>query len=126
MDQTLRVFARRLRQERERAGMRQTTLAHEVSDRLGVTLDPSALTRIEKGERGVRLEEAVCIAEVLGLPLMALLTSEDDSLELEIEELQRAYVDEQQRAIHAERDGEKARAEMARIGRKLTELESRR
>jgi transcriptional regulator with XRE-family HTH domain len=67
------VFARRLRQERERQGMTQAELARRLSELLGASLDASAVTRIEQTTRAVRLDEAVFAAQVLGVPLIALL-----------------------------------------------------
>lgn len=67
------VFAKRLRQERERRRMSQAQLADGIADLLGTNIDPTAVTRIEKQERAVRLDEAVAAAEALGLPLSALL-----------------------------------------------------
>lgn len=66
------VFARRMRQVREAAKMSQTRLAELLAER-GIKIDPTSITRIEKGARGVRLEEAVAIAEALGVPLEELL-----------------------------------------------------
>lgn len=70
------IFARRLRQERERRKMSQAQLADGIANLLGTNIDPTAVTRIEKQERAVRLDEAVAAAEALGLPLSALLGEE--------------------------------------------------
>lgn len=67
------VFARRLRQERRARGLSQAELAERVSKLLGIAVDGSAVTRIEKHARAVRLQEAITIAEVLDLPLSALI-----------------------------------------------------
>ena len=56
-----------------RPGMTQAELAEQVAVLLGTSLDSTAVTRIEKGERAVRLDEAVYIAQVLGIPLMELI-----------------------------------------------------
>lgn len=72
------IFARRLRQERENAGITQAELARKISERLGITIGNSAITRIEKQERAVKLDEAVILAEAIGMPLCALLTEEPD------------------------------------------------
>ena len=68
-----RTFAIRLRQERRRAGLSQVELARAVSQRLGRRVDGSTLTRIEKEERSVRIEEALALARVLDQPLDYLL-----------------------------------------------------
>lgn len=62
------IFARRVRQLREAAKIPQTKLAERLAER-GVKIDPTSITRIEKGTRGIRLDEAVAIADVLGVPL---------------------------------------------------------
>lgn len=71
------IFARRLREERENAGLTQADLAGLVTEGLGSRVDPSAITRIEKLARTVKLDEAYAAAEVLGLPLTALLVEGD-------------------------------------------------
>ncbi|MFK0244589.1 helix-turn-helix domain-containing protein [Amycolatopsis azurea] len=63
------LFARNLRRERERLGITQAELARRSSKILGANLDPTAVTRIEQGTRAVRLDEAVALAQVLGVPL---------------------------------------------------------
>jgi len=126
VDESVRTFARRLRQERERAGMTQTELAKRVAELLGTALDPSALTRVEKFERGVRLEEAVRIAQVLDVPLASLLDEVDDGLEVQIEEQQRGIADEMLRVAHNELELKQARAAIEKAQRRLAELEGRR
>lgn len=76
------VFARRLRQERERRGFSQAALARRIAEVLGTNIDPSAVTRIEQQTRAVRLDEAVAAAEALDVPL-ALLLSDDPAAENE-------------------------------------------
>lgn len=71
-DSSEAVFGRRLRQERERRGLTQGGLANMLGQD-GLRLDPTAITRIEKGERGVRLNEALKIARALGCTLDYLL-----------------------------------------------------
>ncbi|MGH3976134.1 MAG: helix-turn-helix domain-containing protein [Pseudonocardiaceae bacterium] len=72
-----RIFAQRLRQERESAGFSQAEFAELVSERLSSKIDPSAITRIEGLARTVKLDEAVAMADVLRLPLGALLVEGD-------------------------------------------------
>lgn len=71
------TFARRLKQERERLGLSQADLALRLSELLGSTVYPTAITKIERLARSVKLEEAVAIAEVLGTPLAVLLVDRD-------------------------------------------------
>ncbi|MBI5536688.1 MAG: helix-turn-helix transcriptional regulator [Deltaproteobacteria bacterium] len=60
-----------MRKARTDRGWSQRTLAEEL-DKLDVKLDPSAVTRIERGSREVKLREAVAIAAVLAVPLQDL------------------------------------------------------
>lgn len=57
-----------MRAAREARGWSQRQLAQELSSR-SYRIDPSAITRIEKGQRDVRLAEAIRIAIVLELSL---------------------------------------------------------
>lgn len=67
-DKTFGVRVRKARTDRKWS---QRTLAEEL-DKLGVKLDPSAVTRIERGSREVKLREAAAIATVLAVPLQDL------------------------------------------------------
>ncbi|MDX2545846.1 helix-turn-helix domain-containing protein [Streptomyces sp. WI04-05B] len=68
------LFARRLRQERERLGISQAELARRMAALLGSNVDTTAITRIEQQTRAVRLDEAVTAAEALGVPLITLVS----------------------------------------------------
>ena len=57
-----------VRDARERRQLSQRRLA-ELLEEAGVRLDPSAITRIERGTRDVKLREATVIASVLGIDL---------------------------------------------------------
>jgi transcriptional regulator with XRE-family HTH domain len=65
-------FAARLRALRVDQGVSQSGLAATITKRLGYAVDGSAITRLEKGERLIRLGEAVAIAEALGAPLTSM------------------------------------------------------
>lgn len=84
-------FGRRMRRARERAGLTQAGIAEALAAG-GLKVDPTAITRMEKGERGIRLNEARAIADVLGSSVLWMLSSEgggdiEDELEaLEAEE----------------------------------------
>lgn len=54
-------FGASLRERRTARGMSQRELAERVA-RKGLRLDPTAVTRIERGERDVRLGEAIVLA----------------------------------------------------------------
>ena len=78
------LFARRLRQERERLGISQAELARRMAQLLGQNVESTAITRIEQQTRAVRLDEAVSAANALGVPLLVLL-SDDFARENEAE-----------------------------------------
>ncbi|PZT84956.1 MAG: XRE family transcriptional regulator [Gordonia sp. (in: high G+C Gram-positive bacteria)] len=114
------LFARRLRQERERLGVTQGALARQMADLLGSNVDSTAITRIEQQTRAVRLDEAVCAAQALGVPLIALLT--DDAARENEEAIQHHLVE----LALAEQDWEKQRHEIDRITRVIRELSAER
>ena len=72
-DTPTHVFARRLRQVRRAAKVTQGDLAQGLNELMGTRLDSTAITRIEKGQRVVRLDEAVYCARILQVPLDSLL-----------------------------------------------------
>lgn len=110
------LFSRRLRQERERAGISQAELARRIAEILESNIDPSAVTRIEQQVRAVRLDEAVAAAKALSVPLVTLLT---DDAEVANEEAIQAHLTEL--AIQ-HRKWEKTRQEIIRITRIIHEL----
>lgn len=61
-------FGDLVREKREQKQWSQRRLA-ELLEEAGVRLDPSAITRIERGTRDVKLSEANAIASVLGFDL---------------------------------------------------------
>jgi transcriptional regulator with XRE-family HTH domain len=61
-------FGDLVREKREEKEWSQRRLA-ELLEEAGVRLDPSAITRIERGTRDVKLREADAIASVLGFDL---------------------------------------------------------
>jgi transcriptional regulator with XRE-family HTH domain len=69
-------FGKRVRAQREGAGLTQRELS-EILAELGVKLDTSAITRIENGSREPRLKEAAAIAYALGISLTALLQTDE-------------------------------------------------
>ena len=119
------TFARRLREERIRAGLSQATLAERLAELLNQKVDASAITRIEKHERAVRLDEAVVIAELLDLPLPAMLR-DSESVDEQVAELRRDLSLAQWRASQAEEELQRAQESMAAIGRLIAELEASR
>lgn len=124
-ESTAGTFARRLREERGRAGLSQDDLAKELSARLGVTIYSTAVTKMEACTRSVKIDEAVAIADILQVPLLRLVGDVGDERyarvrralhELEnAEVLLRAAIEEVERR-EAEVEGARAR---------LAELEHR-
>lgn len=73
-----RGVARRIKERREALGFSQAQLAAVLKDLTGVALDPSAITRLERGERSIRVDELVAIAFTLDVPVTDLLFSDAD------------------------------------------------
>ena len=73
------TFANKLRELREELGLSQSQLAAALADKHGITLDPTAITSLEGGSRSLRLDEAVAIADVLGVTLPRMLHREIES-----------------------------------------------
>lgn len=73
------VARRRIREERERRGWSQEQLATNVRWRTSgrVSLHPTAVTRLEKGQRSISLDEAVAFALALGLTVSELIGHAD-------------------------------------------------
>ncbi|WP_272948536.1 helix-turn-helix domain-containing protein [Kribbella albertanoniae] len=103
------TFARRLRMERERQGLSQAELARRVTEVLGVNVDKSAVARIEQQTRAIRLDEAAAMAEVLGLPIAALLSDRSAG---ENEALKQQYLADR---VAAQRQWEQIRQEIDRL-----------
>ncbi len=70
--------AEAIRRERERRGWSQSHLA-DLASASGVKFDGTAVTRIEKGDRRLRLDEAVALSRALGVDLGVLSEHGDDS-----------------------------------------------
>jgi transcriptional regulator with XRE-family HTH domain len=68
-----RSFGQNLRDARLRKGWSQRHLADVLESR-GVRLDPSAVTRIERGSRDVKLREAAVFADCLDVELQQLMS----------------------------------------------------
>lgn len=74
-------FGRRIADARKRADLSQRWLAEQLGKR-GLSLDSAALSRMENGKRSPKLEEAVAIADILGLPLSDMLPARADAMRL--------------------------------------------
>ncbi|HMS75809.1 helix-turn-helix transcriptional regulator [Gordonia sp. (in: high G+C Gram-positive bacteria)] len=69
-----------MKARRESLEWSQRRLAKEIHERFGITLDPSAITRIENGQREPKYAESVAISELLGVPLRPVSETSDDVL----------------------------------------------
>ncbi|OFL67445.1 MULTISPECIES: helix-turn-helix transcriptional regulator [unclassified Brevibacterium] len=109
------LFARRLRDQRRAAGMTQAGLARLLSRLQGSELNTTAITKMESGDRAIRLNEAVYIAHILDLPLEPMVAPEDqatlrrielereiEQYELRLRQLQDEYMQSYQAAIDAQ------------------------
>ena len=67
------AFARALAEKRPLLGMSQADLAQRIYETTGIKLDPTAITRLERGSRGLRLNEASAIAGALGTTVQDML-----------------------------------------------------
>lgn len=119
------VFARRMQEERRRAGMSQAALAERVSRALGHQVIASAVSRIESLDRAVRLDEAVAIAGALSLPLAALLRDRD-ALDEEIAQLRDDLAMAEWQEGQARERLQEARDAASVIRRRIGELEAAR
>lgn len=119
------VFVQRLREERSRLGLSQAEFADRLSARMGAPVYPSTITRIEKGERGVKLDEAVAMADVLGLPIAALIDGVH-RVDEQIAALQRRRAEQESRSKAAFVEYEQAQSAIADIDQQIADLEASR
>lgn len=119
------TFARRLQEERQRAGLSQAALASSVTSIIRRSIDPSAVARAEKHERTVRLDEAVAIAQALQVPLGSMLRDRD-AVDVEIGELRRELSQYHWQIHQAEEAVQRAQDSMSATRRRIAELEASR
>lgn len=119
------VFAQRMRARRIAVGMTQAELAQALSERLGVTVYPTAVNRIEHGTRDVRLSEAVYVADVLRTPLMDLLGDGEDPRDVEIRNAEYAVEQAELLLRAAEDEVEQRSSEVEQAREHLQALEHR-
>lgn len=91
-------FRKQLRRERDRRGFSQSDLAKTLTGR-GVAMHATTVAKIEAGERGVRIDEAVGIADVLDVPLEWMLGRQSTGPASEIRYSLRALQDRAQETI---------------------------
>jgi len=58
-----------VREAREHRGWSQETLARQLGETAGIDLHQSAVARLERGERPIRLNEAAALSKILNLDL---------------------------------------------------------
>lgn len=73
-----KTFGTRLRQARERAGISQEHLAVNLLVMHDVNWHQTTVGKTEAGERPIRLNEAVAVADLLGVPLHELVYDRGD------------------------------------------------
>ncbi len=93
------IFARRLRELRQRGGLTQQQLADRMSA-AGPRMHRSAIAKIESGDRVVSVGEAFQLAAALGVPVAALVTDPGDDAD-------RARVEAQVRLRAAEHEADR-------------------
>lgn len=76
---TANVCGARVRVARERKGMSQVELAAALTVQHNIELSQSDISEIERGVRGVRDYEFLALAQILGAPIIWLLTGEGQS-----------------------------------------------
>jgi transcriptional regulator with XRE-family HTH domain len=72
-------LARSVRALRTARDLTQAGLARKMTD-LGFSWHPTTVARVEAGERDISLDEAVALADLLGIPLVDLLRGERTAL----------------------------------------------
>lgn len=111
------AVGRRMRFLRNSRGLSQTALADRMTS-LGVKVDGSAVTRMERGTRTITVNEAVTIAEALDVSLTLLLRAPSEPEE-ELMIARQDAIDLSRQAVVVAADLDAARA---RVGRLAAEL----
>lgn len=118
-------FALQMRARRREIRMTQGELARRLSETGAASVDATVITRIEKGVRDVRLDEAVYIAQILCVPLSALV-SEADPLDVRLADLRGALDRQRDLERAAEAELRRCLAASARIQHEIDQLERQR
>lgn len=87
------IFIEQVRNIRQQRGWSQRDLADRLATE-GFPLHPSAIAKLETGQRPLRVAEAVALASVLGIPPLTVFYAPPP--EYELEDLQRQMVIEQE------------------------------
>lgn len=118
------IFARRLREVRTSRRVSQNELARQLAKRLGTKINGATITKIEKGDRGVRLEEAVYAAEILDVPLDSLVTG-IHPIDARIAELQAQIEEQENRAKAAISEHGQATSAVVHLQDEIAQLEAK-
>lgn len=124
MAQASEIFIQSMREVRTSEGLSQVKLAARVSEILGRTLDGTAITRIEKGQRPLQLDEASAIAKALGMTLFSMIPSEH-SVEEQIELLEQEEAETQAGLDRLDEQRHEVRTSLTVLELQLQELRDR-
>lgn len=114
------LFARRLRREREGAGVDPGDLSRLIAERTGKAVDLTLVERMEDQTHPPGLDEAVIAAEELGVSITALVSEEPDlELEGQAAELEAERTVAEERLRRAGIGYQQALADMVRIEKDL-------
>lgn len=80
------AYVKHMRESRERLGISQAALVARLSDDYGISIDSTAVVKMEKGQRAIKFVEAAAIAQILGQDLNAMMRP-DVSLEDQLADL---------------------------------------
>lgn len=120
------TFIRRLRKERRAAHMTQADLARRMTEWLGSTVDKSTVTRMEKGERGISLDQAVAAAHVMNMSIEQMLDTTEEGIEARIEELQLSIASAQLALTAVRSEEQRRQGELDNLIRQLEKITNRR
>ncbi|MBA9002037.1 helix-turn-helix domain-containing protein [Thermomonospora cellulosilytica] len=113
------IAAAAVRRHRERLGMSQTELAKRMAE-LDLSWHQMTVARTESGERPLRLDEALALANIFQIPLDSLMRPVDENIQREYEAILRMvhHIEEKANAVE-----EKIAASHARLERTRREYE---
>jgi len=124
-DEPERLLGQRIRAVRDAKGLSQEAFAAKLRGLGFPTMRQSSLAKIERGERGVTLSEALAVAELLGTDLRTLLKPESQVKREALAGLRRALAAQEHGAMVAEQKAAEAKREAENATRQLAELRER-
>jgi transcriptional regulator with XRE-family HTH domain len=100
------IFRARMREVRQQKGWTQEELAVRASGCGVKKLDASAITRLEGGQRGATLDDAIAIAAALGVNLLELVSaSPETEMRAFVESVRVRVAEAREKAEDAHREG---------------------